>query len=472
MGRPKGITQKRRDIKYWLPKEVSLKENQFSNYNKTTKLIFIDSIYGEFISCFHNIQRAGSSNHPKRRKEKTKNTCLIKYGTENVSLVKEIRTRAQNTMQQKYGVKHALLSAQFIEKSKNTTLNRYGVENGMFSKEIKEKLRKSVINKYGTDNPMKVAEIKQILKNTMKEKYGVENAMQSPEIQQTWLNNTKNGSKSELEIKQYVESLGFNPIKKFIGGKTPREIDIFIPEKNIGIEYNGCLWHSEWNKSRKNPRQYHLEKFKLAKNNNIKLMQFFDFEWEGRKEQVKSFLKAQLQKNNRTIYARKTQIKEINYLETKDFLQNYHILGSCSFKKAYGLYFKEELLSLITINNHHYIKNNEIILTRYVVKNDVTVIGGLQKLTKHAIKTHGELFTWIDLRWSNGENWLKMGWKFIHQLPPDYFYFKAKTGEIISKQSRKKSNVNTPIDMTEHEHALNDGLYRVYDCGKIKLKYS
>ena len=50
-----------------------------------------------------------------------------------------------------------------------------------------------------------------------------------------------------------------------------------------------------------------------------------------------------------------------------------------------------------------------------------------------------------------------------------HFYFDNKTGDIIGKQSRQKKRVNTPINMTEHEHALQDKLYRIYDCGKIKL---
>ena len=40
-----------------------------------------------------------------------------------------------------------------------------------------------------------------------------------------------------------------------------------------------------------------------------------------------------------------------------------------------------------------------------------------------------------------------------------------------SKFNRNESDYWLPKNMTEHEHALNDKLFRIYDCGKIKLIY-
>ena len=80
-----------------------------------------------------------------------------------------------------------------------------------------------------------------------------------------------------------------------------------------------------------------------------------------------------------------------------------------------------------------------------------------------------DIISWCDLRWSEGNGYLKAGWEEDGILKPDYIYTNFK--KVFSKQSRKKSNVNTPEGMTEHEHALHDGLYRIYDCGKIRFIY-
>jgi hypothetical protein len=42
LGRPKGSKQKRNEDKYKLPNGVTLKLNQTQDYNKETRLVFID----------------------------------------------------------------------------------------------------------------------------------------------------------------------------------------------------------------------------------------------------------------------------------------------------------------------------------------------------------------------------------------------------------------------------------------------
>lgn len=246
------------------------------------------------------------------------------------------------------------------------------------------------------------------------------------------------------------------------------ELDIFIKSKNIAIEYNGTYWHSEANE--RIYKNYHLDKYNICKNNNIKLIQIFDFEWKNKKDQVKSFLRSALGCNQIKLNARDLNVQEINKQDAKEFLNKYHILGGNNkFLKAFGLIDPNYgLVSVITIGMHHR-NNKELVLTRYCGKDNITVRGGLSKLTKAALSQFNSLTTWIDLRMSNGESWIKNGWKLVGVLPPDYFYYHTKKSKIISKQSRRKTVVNTPKNMSEHEHALKDGLVRVYDCGKIKL---
>lgn len=275
------------------------------------------------------------------------------------------------------------------------------------------------------------------------------------------------GSKQEFELVQFVESLGFEVIRNSRKVIPPLELDIFIPELNIAIEYNGSIWHSEFNGK---DRNYHVLKTQECSKNGIQLIQIFDFEWNNRQEQVKSFLLSKLNRNSIRLYARKCQVIELSTQEAKNFLGKYHILGSCNFIKAFGLIYNNEVQSMICIGRHHR-NNSEMVLSRYVGKTGVTVAGGLSKLVSAAVKEFGKLSTWVDLRWSNGESWINSGWELERVLPPDYFYLNTKNRTIISKQSRKKSSVNTPNHMTEKEHAESEGLTRIWDCGKIKLVY-
>ena len=61
---------------------------------------------------------------------------------------------------------------------------------------------------------------------------------------------------------------------------APLEIDIFIPSKNIAIEYDGLYWHSS-NKfsGRTIEKKYHLNKTEQCLKKGIKLIHIFENEW-------------------------------------------------------------------------------------------------------------------------------------------------------------------------------------------------
>lgn len=474
MARPKGVIQKRDESKYWLPLGIVLLPGQTQNYNKETPLIFIDTELGEFQSYFKALQIANASTHPLAVQKRRETTNIQRFGGTNPSHSKEIRKKAQNTMLEKYGVEHALLNPNFLKKSKETLKSNYNIDNPMHSEEIKQTLKRNNIVNFGFENVMQVESIKNDLKLQFIEKYGVDNPAKHPPFQEKALktmiqNNNVLSSKGELEIRDFIREQGLDAKSGYIGGANPKQIDIKISEIGIGIEYNGTFWHCEGNKSIY--PNYHKDKMLAAKEQGLKLIQIFDFEWNDRKEQVKSFLKSAVGKNQIKVFARNTEVIELtNKIEVKEFLEKYHILGSIPFNKAYGLKWDNELLCLITINKHHR-NGQEWVLNRYVGKYDVNVIGGLSKLVSRAVKDFGTLTTWIDLRFSDGEKWVKSGWEVISILPPDYFYYNPKNGKIIPKQSRKKTVVGTPEYVTEREHAKLDGLKRVYDCGKIKLRF-
>ena len=57
------------------------------------------------------------------------------------------------------------------EKSKATCLERYGVENASSTIEVREKVKKTNIKKYGVENINKLPETLTKIKNTCLEKY-------------------------------------------------------------------------------------------------------------------------------------------------------------------------------------------------------------------------------------------------------------------------------------------------------------
>ena len=94
-------------------------------------------------------------------------------------------------------------------------------------------------------------------------------------------------SSQEKEIVSFIKGLGFecSPNRKILHGK---ELDIFIPDKSLAIEFNGNLWHSEkFGKS----KSYHLDKLNECNENGINLIQIFEDEYENHKDIVLSKIK-------------------------------------------------------------------------------------------------------------------------------------------------------------------------------------
>ena len=276
-------------------------------------------------------------------------------------------------------------------------------------------------------------------------------------------------SSGELEIKNFISEVGLKAETNKRSFIYPYELDIYIPEKKIAIEYDGLYWHNELNKDSK----YHLNKTELCEKQGIMLIHIFEDEWLYKQNIVKSRLKSILGLTDEKIYARKCKVKEITFKESKNFLQENHIQGNVNAKHRYGLYYNDELVSLMTfgIKRKNLFSKSEdetYELLRFCNKLNTNVVGGASKLFKHFIKKYNpkEIISYCDRRWSQGNMYEKLGFKFDHASRPNYFYIKGDKRynrfeyrkDILIKQGFDKNK-------TEHEIMMERGIYRIYDCG-------
>lgn len=268
--------------------------------------------------------------------------------------------------------------------------------------------------------------------------------------------------KEHLEVKQSDrEQLGI------------RELDIFIPEKKLAIEYNGLYWHSEKFKDKK----YHQEKRRLCESKGIKLLQIFEDEWLLKKEIVKSRLINEIGGNTTKIYARNCVIREVNSKDSNKFLEINHIQGKLNSRIRLGLYYKDELVSLMTFgglrkNLGQHSKEGSYELLRFCSKLNINVAGGASKLNSYFEKTFKpkETISYADLRWSSGKVYYNLGFKLEHTTEPNYFYTKGITRENRFNY-RKSELIKKGFDKnkTEREIMLELGYNRIYDAGALKF---
>lgn len=277
-------------------------------------------------------------------------------------------------------------------------------------------------------------------------------------------------SKQETEVFDYVQSLLGCKVKQ--SDKSiinPYELDIVIAEHKVAIEYCGLYWHSEAYKLDKN---YHLKKLRLCNEKGYRLITIFEDEWLQSKEIVKSRLKNILGADQK-IYARKCQVKKITINEAKQFIEQHHIQGHAIAKIAYGCFFENTLVAVMTFGVPRYDKKIEYELIRYC--SSATVVGGAGKLFAAFCKefTPKSVISYCDMRWGNGNLYKKL--QFVQDgdiRGPGYHYTDFTKRYHRSRFTKKKIATTENNSKTEHQIMRDRSMYRIWDCGQTKWIYT
>jgi len=252
-----------------------------------------------------------------------------------------------------------------------------------------------------------------------------------------------------------------------------KELDIYIPSLNLAIEYNGIYYHSE-NTGRRD-KNYHLNKTKECEKKGIRLIHIFDFEWEQKRTKVEYLIKNALgNKDGKKLYGRKLSIHKVSSKTATTFLNKYHLQGSVNASVRYALFDGDEMVSLMTFGKSRFSKH-QWELIRYVVKEDYKIIGGSKKLFKHFVKEYNPetITTYSDIRLFTGGMYEGLGFKFMHESKPNYFYFKGADPRTVKLESRNKYQKhklpklldNFDPELTEVQNMFNNGYDRIWDCG-------
>lgn len=448
----------------------------------------------------------------KEIRNKTEKTNLIKYGytntfqlytSKNINAFQlpEIKNKIKETNFKRYGVEYVSQNKEIREKIKDTNLKNYGCSCNLANEEQKELKKKTYFLHYGVDHYAKSKECKEKRKNKQLNEYkqyciDCEIINLDEDIYSLKCKCLKCGREFNCQkqlfrhrfLKHQVQCIFCNPIqfnnfdsieekeltnyiKSIYDGKiiendrvvlAGKELDIYLPDKNLAFEYDGLYWHNELYKD----INYHLDKTKLCLSKNVQLIHIFENEWIYKKDIVKSRI-ASLLGLNKHIYARKTIYKIVSYDESKQFLNENHLQGNCISKYRYGLYYDNELVSLMTFGKSRF--SDEFEMLRFCNKIGYNVIGGASKLFKHFLNDHKEIkeiISYADRRWSIGNLYDKLNFKFDKVSLPNYYYI---FGNILKNrlefQKHKLIKEGYSKDKTEHEIMLKREIYRIYDCG-------
>lgn len=280
-------------------------------------------------------------------------------------------------------------------------------------------------------------------------------------------------SKPEQDLIAYIKSIYDGDIKerckKII---HPLEIDCYLPNKKLAFEFDGLFFHSE-NMGGKN-KFYHLNKTEKCEKQDIQLIHIFEDEWHNKNDLIKSRIANLLGIYDKTIFARKCEIKEIDSKTSKAFQDENHIQGAVNAKINLGLYFENELISLMTFGKCRFDKKHEWELLRFCNKLGYHIPGGASKLLKYFERNYKpkSLVSYADRRWSRGKLYEALGFTFSHASEPNYWYLTPKTMIRCSRQQFQKHKLKDILQIfnsssTELENMIANGYDRIFDCGNL-----
>ena len=278
-------------------------------------------------------------------------------------------------------------------------------------------------------------------------------------------------SKEEESLTDFISSIEKDTIISERSILNGYEIDTYLPKKKIGFEFDGLYWHCSDKKS----INYHLDKTEKCKEKGVALYHIFEDEWLYKRDIIESKIKNILGISENKIFARKCVIKEIDSLSLKLFLEKNHLQGNVNSKYRYGLFYNNELVSIMSFG--HLRKNlgsnggdDEYELLRFCNKLNTTVVGGASRLLKHFIKEvkPKRIISYVDKRWSSGKLYDKLGFTHIHDSKPNYFYIIGKRRENRFRY-RKSILVKEGYDPSKTEFQIMNerNIKRIYDCGAM-----
>ena len=112
-------------------------------------------------------------------KEKMRRLANEKYGCDSIMGSPTVRAKIKASIEQKIK-QNPDFYAERADKSRKTCMDRYGVENPQQDKDIHSKTmrtyRETMLGKYGYSNALQVPEIREKIKQANIEKYGAETA--------------------------------------------------------------------------------------------------------------------------------------------------------------------------------------------------------------------------------------------------------------------------------------------------------
>lgn len=263
-------------------------------------------------------------------REKQQNTIKEKYGVDSVAYIPNVKEKKEQTNLKRYGAKNPQQNKEVQTKTKETNLKRYGTTCSLLGEDAQSKTKQTNLERYGTEFPMQNPNVQAHTKQTLKDMYGVEfyNQYHIPSETLAMLNDkeflehqhcvlekrqtqiaemlnvpqalvSRYFTKHDIKTKHFYQSIGEKEVAEFVEALglmiecnirdviPPLELDIYVPDLKLALEYNGTYWHSE---ERGRGESYHNRKTVECLAHGIVLLHIDEELWKSSQDLVKTII--------------------------------------------------------------------------------------------------------------------------------------------------------------------------------------
>lgn len=264
----------------------------------------------------------------------------------------------------------------------------------------------------------------------------------------------------------------------------PKELDIYLPEQGLAIEYCGEYWHSHWDAEDEKARKHqHMEKYQACAEKGIRLITLFETEYLQRPQVIRRLLRNAVGASRGRLMARKCELRKVSTQEARRFYDRYHPQGGAGHGEHYALFWKGKMVAcmrfVLGANDRGNAKARVWTLGRYATR--VNVAGAASRLFKAFVEEYNPpcVKSFSDNRLFGGGMYEKLGFVLEADVAPDYQVWSPKLGlrpkpHYQRRQLQKRLHDHGIMEefdhetdpRTEAEMTYYMGAARIYDCGK------
>lgn len=384
-------------------------------------------------------------------------------------------------------------------KIRATCLERFGAASNLTSHSIARGIRRkrehfSLIRDSFAKKNIEVISLEEEYVGTTKGGVSVKCASCSSVWKQSWIQSSSyflcrtcepsNRSQQESAMLNYIK--GLLPEGELILSNDrkvlkPKELDIYVPSRNLAVEVNGVFWHStNLLEEVAAYRRRHLDKTEACLVDGVQLIHVTDIEVMTKPELIKSVLASRLGVVGFKVAGRKCVVKSVNVGDVKAFLLENHLQGFVRSTINLGLYFEGELVQLMTFGKARFKAKANYELLRLCTKRNYSILGGSEKLFKHFVANYllsGEtVLSYCDRRFFEGVVYTRLGFSFVRITSPNYVYLDKRCNYAGSRhdfQKHKLAKILLNFDASKSEIAnmFAHGYRIMFDCGNSVWEY-